>query len=198
MKFPMVSSWNQYFQVHTQKLEIIKGFTTYCLLTVKIQPRDTSRNIMKRTFGHVRPVKILIRLRMRAVWSESSLGASWIAKGAKFLHADNEDSDQTARLRRLIWVFVGRTCEKVRFLTLRRIQYEDYRSKMAFMPWLNNDRRDPSAHPCSYQEFYHSSTCSTAAKNRAGWVEQCQLRSECANAQASLGLRSLHMRWRVC
>ena len=50
--------------------------------------------------------------------SESSLGTFWIAKDAKFLHADNEDSDQTAWMRRLIWVFVGRTCQQVRFLTL--------------------------------------------------------------------------------
>ena len=42
-------------------------------------------------------------------WSESSLCAFWTAKDANFLHADNEDSDQTARMRRLIWVFVGRT-----------------------------------------------------------------------------------------
>ena len=42
----------------------------------------------------------------------------WIAKDAKFLHVYNEDSDQTARMRRLIWVFVGRTSKKVRFLTL--------------------------------------------------------------------------------
>ena len=31
-----------------------------------------------------------------------------IAKDAKFLHADNEDSDQTARMRKLIRVFVER------------------------------------------------------------------------------------------
>ena len=42
-----------------------------------------------------------------------------ILNSQKFLHADNEDSDQTARMRRLIWVFVGRTCKKVRFLTFR-------------------------------------------------------------------------------
>ena len=59
---------------------------------------------------YVRTAKIQIRLRIRAVWSESLLGAFWIAKDAKFLHAGNEDSDQTARMRRLIWVFVGRTC----------------------------------------------------------------------------------------
>ena len=70
-------------------------------------------------FGHVRPEKIQISLRIRAVWSKSSLGAFWKAKDTKSLHADNEDSDRTARMRRLIWDFVGRTCQKVRFLTFR-------------------------------------------------------------------------------
>ena len=51
------------------------------------------RHARKRTFGHMHPAKIQIR--------ESSLAAFWIAKHPKF-HADNEDSDQTARMRRLI------------------------------------------------------------------------------------------------
>ena len=72
-----------------------------------------SRNIRKRTFWHVRPAKIQISLRMRAVWSESSLGEFWKAKDAKFLHVDNEDSYQTARMRRLMRVFVGRIRQKV-------------------------------------------------------------------------------------
>ena len=38
---------------------------------------------------------------------ESSLVAFWISKDAKFLHANNKDSDQTTRMRRLISVFVG-------------------------------------------------------------------------------------------
>ena len=46
----------------------------------------------ERTFDHVRPAKIPISLRIRAVRSESSLGIFWIAKDAKILHADNEDS----------------------------------------------------------------------------------------------------------
>ena len=50
-----------------------------------------SRNVRKRTFGHVRPEKIPISLRIRAVWSESLLGAFWITKYAKFLHAENGD-----------------------------------------------------------------------------------------------------------
>ena len=49
------------------------------------------RNVRERTFGHVRPAKIQISLRIRADWSESSLGALWTAEDAKFLHADNED-----------------------------------------------------------------------------------------------------------
>ena len=39
-----------------------------------------SLNVRKRTFEHMRPAKIQIRLRIRAVWSESSLGAVWMPK----------------------------------------------------------------------------------------------------------------------
>ena len=67
---------------------------------------------------YLRTAKIQISLRMRTFGSESSLCAFWIAKAdAKLLHADNEDSDQTAWMRRLIRVFVGCTRQKVRFLT---------------------------------------------------------------------------------
>ena len=45
-------------------------------------------------FAHVRPAKIQISLRIRAVWSESSLGTFWIDKDEKFLYADNKDFDQ--------------------------------------------------------------------------------------------------------
>ena len=57
------------------------------------------RKIRKRTFEHVRPAKIQISLRIRAVWSESSLSEFRIANDAKFLHGDNENSYQTAQLR---------------------------------------------------------------------------------------------------
>ena len=50
-------------------------------------------NVRKRIFGHLRPEKIQIRLRIRAVWSESSLGAYWITNDAKLLRANNKDSD---------------------------------------------------------------------------------------------------------
>ena len=68
------------------------------------------------TFRHVRSAKIQISI--CEVWSESSLTAFWIAKDAKFLQADNEDSDQTVRMHRLVWVFAGRKCQKLRLHTL--------------------------------------------------------------------------------
>ena len=76
--------------------------------------------LKKCTFGHVRPAKFQISLRISEVWPESSLGTFWIAKDAKFLQADKEESHQTARMRKLIWVFVRRINQKVRFLMLRQ------------------------------------------------------------------------------
>ena len=67
----------------------------------------------------VRPAKTQISLGIRSVWSESSLCAQWVAKDPSFLHVDSEDSDQTGRMPRLIWVFAGRTCHFVGFVTRR-------------------------------------------------------------------------------
>ena len=53
----------------------------------------------------VRPAKTQISMGICPVWSESSLCAQWVAKDTSFLHADSEDSDQTGRMPRLIWVF---------------------------------------------------------------------------------------------
>ena len=58
---------------------------------------------------NVRPVKTQISLSIRPVRSEFSLCAQLVAKDPSFLHADSEDSDQTGRMPRLIWVFAGRT-----------------------------------------------------------------------------------------
>ena len=51
----------------------------------------TGHNVRKCTFRRVRQAKIQISLRIRAVWSESSLGAFLIAWDTTFHHADNED-----------------------------------------------------------------------------------------------------------
>ena len=75
--------------------------------------------VRKHTFRYVLPAKIQISLRIYAVSLESSLGAFGIAKDAKFLHADNEDTGQTVWKGRLIWVFIGGLCQMVCFLSLR-------------------------------------------------------------------------------
>ena len=54
--------------------------------------------------------------------SESFLVAFLIAEDAKYLYTDNEASEQIARIRRPIIVFVGLTCQKVHFLTLRLLR----------------------------------------------------------------------------
>ena len=41
--------------------------------------------------------------------TQSLLCAQWVAKGSVLLQGDSEDSDQTGRMHRLIWVFAGRT-----------------------------------------------------------------------------------------
>ena len=56
----------------------------------------------------VHPAKTQISLGIRPVWSESSLSA-WRKPGPLVTYwAHSEDSDQTGRMPRLIWVFAGR------------------------------------------------------------------------------------------
>ena len=66
------------------------------------QPHDKTNNVV------VRPAKTQISLGIRPVWSESSLSA-WRKLGSLATHwAHSEDSNQTGRMPRLIWVFAGR------------------------------------------------------------------------------------------
>ena len=67
------------------------------------------------------PAKTQISLGMCPIWSESLLCSQWVAEDPVFLHADCEDSDQTGRMSRLIWVF-GRTCNFVGFV-MRRFSF---------------------------------------------------------------------------
>ena len=61
---------------------------------------DTSLlvSITKATKWHMRPAKTQISLG----YDQSSLCAQWVAKNPSFLHADSEDSDQTAQMPKLI------------------------------------------------------------------------------------------------
>ena len=57
----------------------------------------------------VRPAKTQISLGIRPVWSETSLSA-WRKHVSLATHwAHREDSGQTGRMPRLIWIFAGRT-----------------------------------------------------------------------------------------
>ena len=76
---------------------------------------DMSQRTTKPTNWHVRPAKTQISLGICPVWSESSLCTQRVGKDPSFLHADSKDSDQTRRMPRLIWVFLGRTCHFCRF-----------------------------------------------------------------------------------
>ena len=78
------------------------------------EPRHDKTNKMS-----VRPAKTQISLGIRPVWSESLLCTQWVAKDPSFLHVDSEDSDQTGRMSRLIWVFAGRTATLLVFVMAR-------------------------------------------------------------------------------
>ena len=58
----------------------------------------------------------LAKIQIRPVWSESSLSAQCVAKDPCFLRANSENSYQTWRMPRLIWVLAGRTCHFVGFV----------------------------------------------------------------------------------
>ena len=67
----------------------------------------------------VRPAKTQISLGIRPVWSESSLSA-WRKLGSLATHwAHSEDSDQTGRMPRFIWVFADQTGRMPRLICLR-------------------------------------------------------------------------------
>ena len=71
---------------------------------------------------NVRPTKSQISLGIRPVWSESSLSALRKLGSLATHWAHSEDTDQTGRMSRLIWVFAGRTWHFVGFVT-RRLKY---------------------------------------------------------------------------
>ena len=78
-------------------------FTVNKINSINEPPRDQTNNVV------VRPAKTQISEGIRPVWSESSLSA-WRKLGSIATHwAHCEDSDQTGRMPRLIWVFAGRT-----------------------------------------------------------------------------------------
>ena len=82
--------------------------------------------------------KTQISLSIRPVWSESLLCTQWVAKGSVILQADSEDSDQTGRMRRLIWVFAGAQSRIHRNRNRGYIE-ETYRQHI-FMIFISDER----------------------------------------------------------
>ena len=111
------NSWQRLilFYRHTVKSSVDDVRITYFSLMVC----SMGRNVRKHTFLHVRPTKTQISLRIRSAWSESSLSVWRNFASLVIQNAPSEDTDQTARMRRLIWIFSGRIYPKVSFLTLR-------------------------------------------------------------------------------
>ena len=103
----------QRFFLQTEKTDQTADLSLY-LYKPLFEPWHDKTNKMS-----VRSVKTHISLGIRPVWSESLLCSQWVAKDPSFLHADSEDSDQTGRMPRLIWVFAGRTSHFVGFVMSR-------------------------------------------------------------------------------
>ena len=80
-------------------------------LTVGWSWKKKSRPMTKPTKWQCAQRRLRSAWAIRLVWSESSLCTQWVhvAKEPRCLHADSEDSDQTGRKPRLIWVLAGRT-----------------------------------------------------------------------------------------
>ena len=104
----------------------ISAFAAHILISAFVVSISTdkqmSRLVTKPTKWHMRPAKTLISLGITKTDQPSSLCAQWLAKDPSFLHTDSEDSDQTGWMPRLIWVFAGRTCHYVGFVT-RRLKF---------------------------------------------------------------------------
>ena len=62
------------------------------------------------------------KLRSTCAWSESVMSAWGNFASFTIQNAPSDDSGQTSRMRSLIWIFAGRTCPKIRFMTLRLIE----------------------------------------------------------------------------
>ena len=95
---------------------LISQYKHFSVDVMKLIQRQMSQRMTKPSKWHVCPAKIQISLGIRSVWSESSLSA-WRKFGSLATHwVHSEDSDQTGRMPRLIWVFAGRTCHFVGFV----------------------------------------------------------------------------------
>ena len=104
----------------------------------KIEPLHDKTNKVT-----VRPAKTQISLGIRPVWSESSLSA-WRKLGSLATHSvHSEDSDQTGRMPRLIWVFPGRRLISLVLscrgsIDVTKIPRNSHNHSLPMTPWGRN------------------------------------------------------------
>ena len=96
-----------------------KSCCKYPCLLFDLTVWKLSRLMTKPAKWSVRPAKAQISLGIRPVWSESSLSACRNIGPLTTYWAYSEDSDQTRRMPRLIWVFAGCICHFVGFVVRR-------------------------------------------------------------------------------
>ena len=82
----------------TFKIQRKSAFISGCARLYDASADGTIVPGSKCTFGQIRPAKIQISLRSHTDRLVSSLCTFWTASDEEFIHADNEDSEQTERM----------------------------------------------------------------------------------------------------
>ena len=139
-----------------------------------------------------RPAKTQISLGIRPVWSESSLSARRKLGSLATPWAHSEDSDQTGRMPRLIWVFAGRP-----FILLvlscrgsdNDIHYERYETKKE-----QTKTRKPVLSPNEVITMIKMTIHSRATT----WQNQQNVCVCPAKSQISLGIRPVRSESSLC
>ena len=141
-----------------------------------------SRRMTKPTELHVRPAKIQISMGIHPFWSVFSvrMKITWTLS----YRAHSEDSDQTGRMPRLIWVFAGRTCHFVCFVVRWlscSIQWICKRAVPGILPHLhclvNDYQYETDNHGSSWTKAngqfssVRSMCCSTSWRNYLSFFE---------------------------
>ena len=140
-----------------------RTYYTVGFATVRVSVNEPPHDITNKMT--VQQAKTPISLGIRPVRSESSLCAQWVAKDLSFLRTDSEDSNQTGRMPRLIWVFA------------RRSHFVGFGAAQMKMP-----SRWPSQRP----QFIHD----TDRKWRQMWLKIIPLPKPCTDWKRSGGEKS--------
>ena len=137
---------------------------------------------------------------IRPVWSMSSLNTLWVAKGLTFLHADSEDSDQTGRMPRLIWVFAGGTSQFIGFVmwwlmwlkpscTNIQLPFGPRQANLVLIAYASSEGSGEPAHPRSLARTF-------VARSYKQWVKRnLQTESQIPSPSEWLGMRSWNLSW---